>query len=176
MADDFQYACGGCGHGGGDDWFHHYSRSSARGGCKKRDENQALGRSCGGFSTKIHAACDALGNPIRFILTGGEASDYTQAIPLLDGVKAKAIFADKGYDADYIVAEIVKMEGEVVIPSKSNRKKPRDLDKDLYKERNLIERMFNKIKHFRRVATRYDKTAAAYLAFVTIAGICLWLK
>jgi len=68
------------------------------------------------------------------------------------------------------------MEGEVVIPSKSNRKKPRDLDKDLYKERNLIERMFNKIKHFRRVATRYDKTAAAYLAFVTIAGICLWLK
>ena len=94
----------------------------------------------------------------------------------MEGLKAKAILADKGYDADYVVAEIVKMEGEVVIPSKSNRKKPRDFDKDLYKERNLIERMFNKIKHFRRVATRYDKTAAAFLAFVTIAGICLWFK
>jgi transposase len=68
------------------------------------------------------------------------------------------------------------MEAKVVIPPKSNRKKPRDFDKNLYKERNLIERMFNKLKHFRRVATRYDKTASAFLAFVTIAGIFLWLK
>jgi transposase len=109
-------------------------------------------------------------------LTGGEASDYTQAIALLDGVKATAIMADKGYDADYIVDAAKAMGADVVIPPKSNRKEIRDFDKDLYKERNLIERMFNKIKHFRRVATRYDKTAAAYLAFVTIAGIYLWLK
>ena len=109
-------------------------------------------------------------------MTGGEASDYTQALALLDGVKACAVLADKGYDADYVVEEIVKMEGKVVIPSKSNRKNPRDFDKDLYKERNLVERMFNKMKHFRCVATRYDKTAAAFLAFVTIAAICLWLK
>jgi transposase len=80
------------------------------------------------------------------------------------------------YDADYVVAEVVKTKGQVVIPSKSNGKKPRDFDKHLYKERNLIEGMFNKIKHFRPVATRYDKTKAAYLAFVLIAGICLWLK
>jgi transposase len=153
-----------------------YPRSPARGGRKKGVQNQALGRSCGGFSTKIHAACDALGNPIRFILTGGEASDYTQALALLDGVKASAILADKGYDADYVVAAAEAMGADVVIPPKSNRKNPRDLDKNLYKERNLIERMFNKIKHFRRVATRYDKTASAYLSFVLIAGICLWLK
>mgnify|MGYP003528922988 FL=1 len=94
----------------------------------------------------------------------------------MEGLKAEAVLADKGYDADYILDAASKMGADVVIPSKSNRKKPRYLDKDLYKERNLIERMFNKIKHFRRVATRYDKTAAAYLAFVTSAGICLWLK
>jgi transposase len=68
------------------------------------------------------------------------------------------------------------MGAEVVIPPKSNRKEARYFDKDLYKERNSIERMFNKIKHFRRVATRYDKTASAYLSFVLVAGICLWLK
>jgi transposase len=109
-------------------------------------------------------------------LTGGEASDYTQALMLLEGLKAKAILADKGYDADYVVDAAEVMGAEVVIPAKSNRKKRRDFDKDIYKERNLIERMFNKIKHFRRVATRYDKTATAYLAFVVVAGICLWLK
>lgn len=109
-------------------------------------------------------------------MTGGEDSDYTQALALLEGLKAKAILADKGYDADYVFDVAQAIGAEVVILAKSNRKKPRDFDKDLYKERNLIERMFNKIKHFRRVATRYDKTATAYLAFVTIAGICLWLR
>ncbi len=68
------------------------------------------------------------------------------------------------------------MEAEAIIPPKSNRKKAHAFDKDLYKERNLIQRMFNKLKHFRRVATRYDKTASNYLAFVVLAGICLWLK
>ena len=118
----------------------------------------------------------ALGNPIRFILTGGEAAECTQALRLLDGLKAKTILADKGYDADYVMKAPKFMRAEVVIPSKSNRKNPRNFDKVLYRERNLIERMFNKIKNFRRVATRYDKTAAAYLAFVLVAGICLWLK
>jgi transposase len=145
-------------------------------GRKKKSQNQALGRSCGGFSTKIHAACDALGNPIRLIFTGGEASDCTQALALLDGMKTRAILADRGYDADYIVDAANAMGAEAVIPPKSNRKVVRLFDKDLYKARNLIERLFNKIKHFRRVATRYDKTASAYLGFVWVAGICLWLK
>jgi transposase len=107
---------------------------------------------------------------------GGEASDYTQALALLEGMKTKIILADKGYDADYVVDAAKAMGAEVVIPARSMRKNPRTIDKDLYKERNHIERLFNKIKHFRRVATRYDKTASAYLAFVLLAGICLWLK
>jgi transposase len=109
-------------------------------------------------------------------LTGGEASDDTQALALLDGVKTTAILADKGYDADYIVDAGNEMGAKVVIPPKSNRKEARFFDKDLYKERNLMERMFNKLKHFRRVATRYNKTASAYLGFVLLAGICIWLK
>ncbi len=86
------------------------------------------------------------------------------------------MLADKGYDADYVVKAAELMGTEVVPPSKSNRKSPRNFDKVLYKERNLIERLFNKLKPFRRVVTRYDKTASAYPAFVMIAGICLWLK
>ena len=95
---------------------------------------------------------------------------------LLDKIKAKAILADKGYDADYVVKAAEFIGAEVVIPSKSNRKNPRNFDKVLYRERNLIERMCNKIKHFRRVETHYDKTAAAYLAFVVVVGIYLWLR
>ncbi len=113
---------------------------------------------------------------MRFTLTGGHASDYTQALALLDGIKAKAILADKGYDADYVVTAAESMGAQAVIPSKSNRKIQREYDAELYKERNLVERLFNKLKHFRRVATRYDKTAAAFLAFVHVASICLWLK
>ena len=113
---------------------------------------------------------------MRFILTAGEESDYTQALALLKGMQADAVLADKGYDADYIIKAAENMGAMVVIPPKSNRKKQREYDAELYKERNHIERLFNKLKHFRRVATRYDKTASAFLAFVHIAGILLWLK
>ena len=82
----------------------------------------------------------------------------------------------KGYDADHSVEATKAMESEVVIPTRSNRKQPRVFDKALDRERNSIERMFNKIKHFQCVATRYDKTASAYFAFVPLASICLWLK
>ena len=86
------------------------------------------------------------------------------------------MLADKGYDADYIVEAVDKMEAEVVIPPKSNRNAPRDYDKYLYKERNKIERMYGKLKHFRRVATRYDKLASSYMSFTLVAAIFLWLK
>ena len=113
---------------------------------------------------------------MRFILTGGQRNDCTQALELLNGIKAKAVLADKGYDANYIVDAAKNMGAESVIPPKSNRKIQREYDKELYKERNIVERLFNKLKHFRRVATRYDKTAIAFLAFIHIASICLWLK
>ncbi len=95
---------------------------------------------------------------------------------MLEGIRADAVLADKGYDADYIVEAAGNMGAVAVIPPKSNRKIQREYDKDLYKERNLVERLFNKLKHFRRVATRYDKTASAFLAFIHLASICLWLK
>lgn len=143
---------------------------------KRGQEGQALGRSRGGFGTKIHALSDALGNPMRFILTGGEKSDFLQACSLLENQKADAILADKGYDADYIVSEIVAMGAEVVIPSRSSRSTQREYDAALYKERNIIERMFSKMKQFRGIATRYSKTAVSFLAFVQLAAILLWLK
>ena len=158
------------------DRFYNYSCSSACCWCKRGQENQALGRSRGGFTTKIHATCDALGNPLRFILTGGHVSDYTQAVALIEGMNTEAVLADKGYDADYIVEAVEKIGAIAVIPPRSSRISPRNYDKVLYKERNLVERLFNKLKHFRRIATRYDKTALSFMAFLNVAATCLWLK
>lgn len=139
-------------------------------------QEQELGRSKGGFSSKLHAACDALGNPLRFFVTAGQRSDYVKALDLINDKKMEALIADKGYDADYMIEAAQAINAEPVIPPRSNRKTSREYDKELYKERNLIERMFNKIKNFRRVATRYDKLAITFLSFVHIAAIYLWLK
>ena len=91
-------------------------------------------------------------------------------------MEAEALLADRGYDADYIVDAAKKMGAAAVIPPKKNRIIQREYDKVLYKERNLVERLFNKLKNFRRVATRYDKTASAYMAFIHVASILIWLK
>ena len=135
-----------------------------------------MGRSRGGLSTKIHAACDSRGNPLRFILTAGPCADYDSALALLEGLPAEAVIADKGYDANFIVEAVREKGAKAVIPPRRHRKTPRPYDKHLYQERNLIERMFNQLKGFRRVATRYDKTALSFLSFVHLAGIYLWLK
>ena len=135
-----------------------------------------MGRSRGGLSTKIHAACDSHGNPLRFILTAGPCADYDSAPALLEGWRAKVVIADKGYDSNAIVETIRRQGAEAVIPPRCHRKTPRPYDKYLYRERNLIERMFNQLKGFRRIATRYDKTALSFLSFVHLAGIYLWLK
>lgn len=95
---------------------------------------------------------------MRFILTGGEKNDRTQALYLIDGLSREAVLADKGDDADYIVDAVKNMDATAVIPPRSNRVVQRKDDKHLYKERNLIERMFGKLKQSRRVATRYEKT------------------
>ena len=113
---------------------------------------------------------------MKFILTGGETSDYQQACPLLAGQRAKAVLADKGYDADYIVEQVSAIGADAVIPPRSTRKTQRSYDAFLYKERNVIERMFGKMKHFRGVATRYCKTATAFLGFVQLVAILLWLR
>jgi len=98
-----------------------------------------LGRSRGGFSTKIHILVDALGNPVEFLLTGGQEADVTQAEPLMKGHEAGAFLGDKAYDSDAVVAAAKRQGAEAVIPSKKNRKVPRDYDKHLYKDRKKIE-------------------------------------
>ena len=135
-----------------------------------------MGRSRGGLSTKIHAATEALGLPIRLIGSPGQRNDIAFAHDLIDGIEADAAIADKGYDADHLVNRIFGDGTEVVIPPKRNRKDLRSYDVDLYKERNRIERFFSKLKQFRRVATRYDKLLANFMGFVKLAAIAIWIK
>src|SRR6202167_4967840 len=162
-----------------DDRFHHRAGASAGGRRKpaKRGANaQGLGRSRGGLSTKIHAAGDALGNPVRLIGSPGQRNDIAFAHQLIEGFAADVTIADKGYDADHLCDRIAETGSEVVIPPKRNRTVKRPYDPDLYKERNIIERFFNKLKQFRRVATRYDKLLANFMGFVKLAAIAIWLK
>lgn len=137
---------------------------------------QALGRSRGGFSTKIHIVVDALGNPLKFILTGGQRHDVTQARALLEPYAFDRAIADKGYDADDLLAFIAEKEAEAVIPPKANRTEERAYDKHVYKERHLVECFINKIKWYRRVFTRYEKLARRYMAFLHLVGAFIWLR
>ena len=134
-----------------------------------------MGRSRGGFGTKLHIAVDGLGNPVEFVLTGGQEADINQGPALIEGHDAKAVIADKGYDGDDFVATIEARGAEAVIPPKKNRIFKREYDKHTYKERNLAERFINRIKQFRRVATRYEKTARNFLGFVHVAAIMVLL-
>jgi transposase len=117
---------------------------------------------------------DAEGQPIRFTLTGGQAGDAPQAIPLLTGVEATHVIADKGYDSDKILGFIHSQGAIVVIPPKSNRKNPQEYDREIYKRRNLIERAFNKLKHWRRIATRYDRRSLYFLAALHLVAAVIW--
>lgn len=136
---------------------------------------EALGRSVGGHTTKVHAVCDAFGLPIRFLLTGGEVHESRMAQSLIEGLHADYLLADKGYDSNDFIAEVERAGMTVVIPSKRNRLQPRTYDKAIYRERNQIERLFNRLKNCRRMATRYEKTARNFLAMLQLAGMMLWL-
>ena len=148
-----------------------------RAGAPKADGNQAIGKSRGGLSTKIHVLVDALGNPLKMVLTGGQVHDLAGADALLPAMEAAILLADKAYDADERVIEPLKAAGKTtVIPPKRNRKNPRPHDKVLYEARHLIENFFCWVKQFRAIATRYDKTARNFLgAFQMVAVLC-WLN
>jgi len=109
-------------------------------------------------------------------LTPGQAADITQAAPLLDEVEPDAFIGDKGYDSDALVEKLEQRGVTPVIPPKANRKEPRETDFALYCERNLVERFFNKIKHYRGVATRYDKLAQNFLAAVQLVAAIILLN
>ncbi len=127
------------------------------------------------MSTKIHAAVDALGNPVRLLLTGGQISDYQKADDLIEGFQADYVIADKGYDSDAFVQAINSTGAEAVIPPRSNRKKMRSYDEELYKDRNLVERLFQKLKHYRRIATRYERLARNYFSMLALVSTVIWL-
>ena len=118
-----------------------------------------------------------MGNPLGFHLTGGQACDLEGSDHLIGDLEAGILLADKGYDADGRVIEPLILAGkQVVIPPKSNRKVQRYYDKALYKARHLIENFFEKLKHYRAIATRYDKRAIAFLGAIHLAASMIWLK
>jgi transposase len=150
--------------------------------CRRRkrgnQEEQALGRSRGGFSTKIHLRTNAKGDPLAFEVTGGEAHEVKGygALMGLHDTNPSRLLGDKGYDSDEIRDDLATRGIAPVIPPRSNRKTPVEYDRDAYKRRNLIERCVNRLKQFRRIATRYEKTARAYLSMLCLAAARLWIK
>ncbi len=135
-----------------------------------------MGKSRGGLSTKIHAAVDALGNPVRFILTAGQRAEIGQANALIAGFSADYVIADKGYDSDAFIDSVDAIDAVSVIPPRKNRTVLRDYDEYRYCERNLVERVFQKLKHYRRIATRYERLAVTYLAMLSLVATIIWLN
>lgn len=147
------------------------------GGRKRGEKNQAIGRSRGGRTTKIHALTDERCRPLALLITGGNVADCTAGAALIDHLpKCDVVNADKGYDTDALRAQIRDRGALANIPPKANRKEKLCFSPFLYRERNAIERMFCRLKDFRRIATRYDRNAANFLAAVSLAAtVSYWL-
>jgi transposase len=118
---------------------------------------------------------DAVGRPLHFVLTGGQVNDSTQTNSLLENAKTEYVIADKGYDSERVLEKIEDLGAIGVIPPRSTRKEQREYDTELYKERNLIERTFNKLKRFWRIVTRYDRKAVYFKSFLFLVASLLWL-
>jgi transposase len=131
------------------------------------------------LTTKIHAVCDAQGRPTDLVLTQGQASDLAGFDALSNRIKAEIVIGDKGYDADDRVREVLRAAGKTaVIPPRSNRKNPEQYayDKELYKKRHRIENFFSRLKDFRGIATRYEKTSRNFLAGIHLAAAMDWIN
>ena len=137
---------------------------------------QALGRSRGGFSTKLHSLVDGLGNPLRLHVTAGLCHDSPHAPALLAGLTFQRVIADRGYAGHDFIELVVASGAEAVIPPHPRAKEPREYDRDWYRERHLVECFINKLKHYRRVFSRFDKLAHRYLGFVQFASVLIWLR
>lgn len=135
-----------------------------------------MGRSRGGLTTKIHTLTDAQGRPLRFILTAGQHGDITSAPELLDGFRPSSVIADTAYDSAAFRNTIAAAGATAVIPSNPTRKIIIPLDAQAYRLRNRIERFFNKLKHFRHIATRYDRRAIYFLAALHLASAMIWMR
>jgi transposase len=160
----------------------HQHAAGARGG----QAGEALGRSRGGFSTKIHVRADRHGMPVTLLITAGQQHDQTMFEPLMEvgsikrqgrgrpRVRPARLVADKGYSSRRIRAWLRQHNIRQSIPHKRNEHHRGPFDRAMYRERNQVERLMNRLKQFRRIATRYEKRAANYLAMITCAAILLW--
>jgi transposase len=128
------------------------------------------------LSTKIHIAVDALGNVLRLLYTAGQVHESTKAEALIADLPAEYVIGDKAFDSDRFRAHLAIRSIAAVIPSNASRSRAIPYDRHLYKERHLVECFINKIKHFRRMATRYDKTIASYASFVAVASVMVWMR
>jgi transposase len=143
----------------------HQHATGARG-----KQNQAIGRSRGGLNTKLHAVADLLGRlAAKLVITAGNVSDHTVAPALTGTLRDLSLIADKGYDSSQFRKQLEARGCEPCIPSRKNTRKPAPYDKELYKCRHVIENLFQRLKVFRRVATRYEKTDRMFLMFVLVA-------
>jgi transposase len=120
--------------------------------------------------------CDALGNPVRLLAGPGQQGEVLRAAELIEGLACGHVIADRAYDAEHFHDTVLEAEVVPVVPPRPNRRRPHAYDRILYKERNLVERCFAKLKQFRRVATRYDKLLLNFIGFVTLAAISIWLR
>ena len=149
----------------------HRTRQPAQGGAFPRQ----IGRTRGGLNSKLHAVCD--GKPVVLLLTAGQVSDYCGADTVLDALpKADVLIADKGYDSDRLREALAKRGIKSCIPGRAKRKEPIIYDTELYKSRNLIERLFGRFKDWRRIATRYDRCAHTFFSAIRMAAtVSFWL-
>jgi transposase len=121
-------------------------------------------------------ACDSRGRPVRFVIAPGQSHDILAVPALLEGQRPAAVLADRAYDANSLRSQLHRIGAQAVIPSTRSRRTPIPHDPTLYRLRNRIERCFNKLKHFRRFATRYDRLAIHYAAFVHLAAAMIWMR
>lgn len=128
------------------------------------------------MTTKIHVLADALGRPLRLIVTAGQVGDITQAPALLEGQRSDAVLADKAYDSNALRETIAGMGAKAVIPSNRTRKTIIPHDEAIYTHRNCIERCFNRMKHFRRFATRYDRRSIHFQGVVYLVSAMIWMR
>jgi transposase len=149
---------------------HHRQSPSPRSGRKRGTQNQAIGRSKGGMTTKILALTDALGNLVRFVLLPGHRFDTVGVAPLIDGIAFGGLIADKAFDSNAIIADLNERGAKIVISQHPRRALPMRLDAELYKWRHLIENFFCKLKEFKRIAMRADKTDQSFAAIIHLAA------
>ena len=159
---------------GADARCHSREGASLGGGRKRGAAAQAIGRSRGGRTTKLHLAVDEAGRPRRMILGPGHRGEAPVALDLIGDAAPAHLLADAGYDSRAIRSRIAERGGQAVIPNHPTRKHPHPFDRKLYRQRNIVERTFCRLKDWRRIATRYDRLAQNFLAAVALASIVIY--